>query len=58
MYHLDILPGVHHLIWRVSKQSDVSPPGVEVGSVAMEWVRSEEIMVAGKNDLSLVNSVV
>ena len=31
--HLDILPGVHHLIWRVSKQSDVSPPGVEVGSV-------------------------
>ena len=25
---------------------------------AMEWVRSEEIMVAGKNDLSLVNSVV
>ena len=35
MSHLDILPGVHHLIRRVSKQSDVTPPRVEVCSVRL-----------------------
>ena len=33
--HLDILPGVNHLIWRVSKQADVSPPRVEVGCIRL-----------------------
>ena len=55
--HLDVLPGVNHLIWWVSKQADVPPPGVEVRRIRLnvlptlsQPVRVEDKLVRREED--------
>ena len=62
MSHLDVLPGVHHLIWWVSKQTDVAPPGVEVRRIRLnilptlsQPVRVEDKLVRGEEDAAQSN---